>query len=210
MIFFAQIFAPFALIDWAKFTSPLFTNGKKEKDLNTVFGGKAVAINYSAILELPAFPKNGSRIKSPLFRNLRIACFPKNVLWIKTTPRMMWSLIFLFDSFLVKRYNVAILPPRVRIYNIMAINKKQLTPRQNVARRLKIAEGHIKKIIEMVESDVYCIDVLQQTSAVRSAIKKAEEVLLLNHLNHCLIKAINSNNKEKAFKELLEVFRKKG
>ena len=60
----------------------------------------------------------------------------------------------------------------------------------------------------MVENGTYCIDILQQTAAVKSAIKKAEEVLLLNHMNHCLINAINSNGKEKAVEELAQVFRK--
>lgn len=90
----------------------------------------------------------------------------------------------------------------------MTKKKEQPTPRQDVARRLKIVEGHIRKIINMVESDVYCIDILQQTAAVKSAIKKAEEVLLVNHMNHCVVKAINSNGKEKAIRELAEVFRK--
>lgn len=87
---------------------------------------------------------------------------------------------------------------------------KQLSPKQNASRRLRIVDGHIKKIIEMIDDDVYCIDVLQQTHAVRNAIKKAEEVLLMNHLNHCVAKAINSNAKEKAIEELAQVFRKVG
>lgn len=87
------------------------------------------------------------------------------------------------------------------------IREKQ-TPKQDVARRLKIVEGHLRKIIDMVENDVYCIDVLQQTSAVRGAIKKAEEVLLMNHVNHCLVNAIQSNGKDKAIEELTLVLRK--
>ncbi len=88
------------------------------------------------------------------------------------------------------------------------MKKEKLTPKQNVSRRLKIANGHLKKIIDMVDNGVYCIDILQQTAAVRSAIKKAEEVLLVNHISHCLVNAINSNGKEKAIKELEQVFRK--
>jgi len=88
------------------------------------------------------------------------------------------------------------------------MTKEKTTPRQDVVRRLKIVEGHIGKIIEMVEGSVYCIDVLQQTSAVKSAIKKAEEVLLINHINHCVAKAINTKGKDKAIAELAEVFRK--
>jgi DNA-binding FrmR family transcriptional regulator len=88
------------------------------------------------------------------------------------------------------------------------MTKTKPTVRQDVARRLKIASGHLIKTIEMVESDVYCIDILQQTVAVRSAIKKAEELLLTNHISHCVVKAIKSNGQEKAIAELAQVFRK--
>ncbi|MEI6835924.1 MAG: metal-sensitive transcriptional regulator [Candidatus Falkowbacteria bacterium] len=88
------------------------------------------------------------------------------------------------------------------------MKKEQISPKQDVSRRLKIASGHLKKIIDMVDNGVYCIDILQQTAAVRSAIKKAEEVLLVNHISHCVVNAINSNGKEKAIKELEQVFRK--
>lgn len=90
----------------------------------------------------------------------------------------------------------------------MNMKKEKLTPRQDVSRRLRIAEGHLKKIICMVDSGVYCIDVLQQTAAVKSAIKKAEDVLLMNHMNSCLVNAINSGGKEKAMDELAQVFKK--
>lgn len=90
----------------------------------------------------------------------------------------------------------------------MSKKLEKSTPRQDVVRRLKIAQGHVGKIIEMVENGVYCIDIMQQTSAVRSAIKKAEEVLLLNHLNSCVVNAIKNNEKDKAIDELVQVFRK--
>ena len=88
------------------------------------------------------------------------------------------------------------------------MTKEKLLPRPDVVRRLKIVNGHIAKIIEMVEGDVYCIDILQQTAAVKSAIKKAEEVLLVNHMNHCVARAMNTTGKGKAIAELAEVFRK--
>ncbi len=90
------------------------------------------------------------------------------------------------------------------------MKKEKLTPREDVVRRLKIVEGHLRKTIEMVEEGVYCVDILQQTSAVRSAVKKAEEVLLANHLNNCVVNAIkgNSNGKDKAIAELMQIFKK--
>lgn len=88
------------------------------------------------------------------------------------------------------------------------MKKEKINPRQDVSRRLRIAEGHLKKIICMVDSGVYCIDVLQQTAAVKSAIKKAEDILLMNHMNSCLINSINSGGKNKAMDELAKVFKK--
>lgn len=88
--------------------------------------------------------------------------------------------------------------------------KNKIPPKQNVVRRLKIIEGHVSKIIKMVEGGTYCIDILQQTSAVKNALKKAEGILLINHLNSCVINALKSGADEKTAEELGRVFRKLG
>ena len=81
--------------------------------------------------------------------------------------------------------------------------------RQDAARRLKVARGHLDKVIAMVEEGVYCVDVIQQTAAVRGAIKKAEELLLLNHLNHCVADAFHAPKRgNQAIEELSRVFKK--
>lgn len=94
------------------------------------------------------------------------------------------------------------------------IMKSEITnkpsPKQNVVRRLKIIAGHVAKIIKMVENGTYCIDILQQTSAVKNALKKAEEILLINHLNSCVINALKSGADKKTAEELGRVFRKLG
>ena len=87
-------------------------------------------------------------------------------------------------------------------------NKLNISAKNDAARRLKIVNGHLHKVIQMVEADEYCIDILQQTSAIKSAIKKAEEVLLENHINHCVVKAIKSNAEKKAIEELIKVYKK--
>jgi DNA-binding FrmR family transcriptional regulator len=86
--------------------------------------------------------------------------------------------------------------------------KKEVLPRVDVARRLKITKGHLEKVITMVEDGVYCIDILQQTAAVRSAIKKAEEILLMNHLNSCVVGALKNGANEKTADELGRIFKK--
>lgn len=76
-----------------------------------------------------------------------------------------------------------------------------------VVKRFRIIEGHLRKITEMVEDGAYCVDILQQTIAVKNAIKSAESVLLDNHLHSCVIRDVKKG-KNKAVNELLVLFKK--
>jgi len=80
---------------------------------------------------------------------------------------------------------------------------------ERITHRLKIAKGHLEKVIKMVQSDTYCIDVLHQSSAVQAALKETDSVILENHLRTCVADSIKEGNQEKAIKEVMEVFRKK-
>ena len=80
---------------------------------------------------------------------------------------------------------------------------------QNTLRRLKTIEGHLKGIIRMVEEDAYCIDVIRQIQAVDAALNKVSTQILENHLNTCVINAINGDDpkeRAKVIKEITEVF----
>jgi CsoR family transcriptional regulator, copper-sensing transcriptional repressor len=76
-------------------------------------------------------------------------------------------------------------------------------------RRLKTIEGHLRGVIRMVEQDAYCIDVIRQIQAVEAALKKVSSQILENHLNSCVITAVQGNDKkerERVLKEITEVF----
>ena len=76
-------------------------------------------------------------------------------------------------------------------------------------RRLKTIEGHLRGIICMVEDDVYCIDVIRQIQAVEGALNKVSAQILEEHLNSCVITAIegqDQSERERVFKEIAEVF----
>lgn len=79
---------------------------------------------------------------------------------------------------------------------------------ERILHRLKIAKGHLKKVIQMVEEDVYCIDVLHQMEAVESGLKETGNVLLENHLSSCVADAIGKGRKKEAIAEIMQVFRK--
>lgn len=76
-------------------------------------------------------------------------------------------------------------------------------------RRLKTVEGHLRGVIRMVEEDAYCIDVIRQIQAVEAALNKVSSKILEDHLNSCVITAIQGNDKkerERVLKEITEVF----
>jgi CsoR family transcriptional regulator, copper-sensing transcriptional repressor len=81
--------------------------------------------------------------------------------------------------------------------------------KEEVIKRLKTAEGHIRGIEKMVSDGVYCIDVIRQIQAVQSSLSKIDTLILEQHLNLCLIKAIRGDDpveRERVLFELAEVF----
>lgn len=74
--------------------------------------------------------------------------------------------------------------------------------------RLKIARGHLNKVIQMVESGDYCIDVLHQSQAVQHALKETDNIILENHLKTCTADAIKENRIDSAIREIMEVVKK--
>ena len=57
----------------------------------------------------------------------------------------------------------------------------------------------------MVEEDRYCIDVVTQISAVRAALRRAEEEILRDRVGHCVEHAIANGNKEDQRKKIAEI-----
>jgi DNA-binding FrmR family transcriptional regulator len=66
----------------------------------------------------------------------------------------------------------------------------------DIAKRLKRAEGHLRKVIEMIDTGRSCLDIAQQLQAVESAIAGAKRTLIQDHLDHCLENAVGSLSRE--------------
>lgn len=62
---------------------------------------------------------------------------------------------------------------------------------------------------EMVQDNVYCIDIITQTSAVKQALSSIEDVLMEHHLGHCLVNQIQKGEKGKATEEIMKVYKLK-
>lgn len=80
---------------------------------------------------------------------------------------------------------------------------------ERITHRLKIARGHLDKIIAMIEEDTYCIDVMHQLHAVQSGLKETGNLLLENHLKTCVADAISKGKTEESITEIMQIFKKK-
>jgi DNA-binding FrmR family transcriptional regulator len=78
-----------------------------------------------------------------------------------------------------------------------------------VIRRLKLIEGQMRGLQKLVENDTYCIDVITQTSAVKRALSNVEDMLLENHLGHCVVHQMQSGQVQKAKQEVIKVYKLK-
>lgn len=78
---------------------------------------------------------------------------------------------------------------------------------ERILHRLKIARGHMDKVIKMVENDEYCIDVIHQSQAVQRALEESDNLVLENHLKTCASEAIKKGKKDEAIKELMNVLK---
>lgn len=76
-------------------------------------------------------------------------------------------------------------------------------------RRLKIIEGQMRGLQEMIKKDTYCIDVITQTSAVKQGLSNIEDLLLENHLNGCIIDQVKTGQTGRAKEEILKVYKLK-
>ena len=83
------------------------------------------------------------------------------------------------------------------------------TTKQKLIKRLKIIEGQVRGLQDMLEKGVYCIDVITQTSAVKRALSGVEDALMESHLSICVVHQVKQGKDKVAVGEILKVYRLK-
>ncbi len=68
--------------------------------------------------------------------------------------------------------------------------------RQAVVHRIARATGHLNAVKKMVEDDRDCSDVLIQLAAVQSALNSVSRIILKDHIEHCIVDAVEENDEE--------------
>jgi len=87
---------------------------------------------------------------------------------------------------------------------------KQVTQphKHDLLKRLNRIEGQVRGVAKMVEADRYCVDILTQISAIRSALDATATRLLEDHTRGCVQNAIREGSGDVAIGELMDVVRK--
>lgn len=70
---------------------------------------------------------------------------------------------------------------------------------------LKTAKGQIEATIKMIEDGRYCVDVSNQILASQSLLKKADLLIIKQHMNHCVKDAFENNQGEEKIEEVIEL-----
>lgn len=79
--------------------------------------------------------------------------------------------------------------------------------KEKLKARLAKAIGHLNAVHRMVDQKKYCIDVLNQLKAVQAALDKTSEIILRQHLETCVVEAVQNQDSERVIEELMQVFR---
>ncbi len=74
--------------------------------------------------------------------------------------------------------------------------------------RMKKIEGQARGVQQMIEDNRYCIDIVQQLTALSAAVDEVSLIILQNHIEGCVTDAIREQHGEQHMKELMETLRK--
>ncbi|MGA9596666.1 MAG: metal-sensitive transcriptional regulator [Acidimicrobiia bacterium] len=79
--------------------------------------------------------------------------------------------------------------------------------KKSALNRLKTVRGHLDAVISMVEEERYCPDVMKQVSAVQGSLEKVNRIILQNHVETCVLRAVEEGRSEQIVDELMESLR---
>lgn len=97
------------------------------------------------------------------------------------------------------------------VYKPLMKAEETATTHTETLHRLSRISGQVQGVKRMVEEQKYCIDIIRQIQAARSALRAVELQILQKHMNHCVSDAFASGSKEDAdekMEELLRVMKK--
>ena len=79
--------------------------------------------------------------------------------------------------------------------------------KQSALNRLKTVRGHLDAVLGMIEQERYCPQIMKQVSALQSSLERVNRILLQNHLETCVPRAIREDRGEEIVAELMETLK---
>jgi DNA-binding FrmR family transcriptional regulator len=79
--------------------------------------------------------------------------------------------------------------------------------KRSALNRLKTVRGHLDAVIGMVDDERYCPDIMKQVSALQGSLEKVNRVLLENHVETCVMHAVEEGRTAQIVDELMETLR---
>lgn len=79
--------------------------------------------------------------------------------------------------------------------------------KNDAVNRLKTVRGHLDAVIGMVEDERYCPEIMKQVSALQGSLEKVNRVLLQNHVETCVLHAVEEGRSDQIVDELMETLR---
>ena len=76
--------------------------------------------------------------------------------------------------------------------------------KKSATNRLKTVRGHLDAVLAMVEAERYCPQIMKQVSALQASLERVNRILLQNHLETCVPRAIREQRADEVVEELLE------
>jgi DNA-binding FrmR family transcriptional regulator len=73
--------------------------------------------------------------------------------------------------------------------------------------RLKTVRGHLDAVLAMVDEERYCPEIMKQVSALQASLERVNRVLLQNHLETCVIHAVEEGRSAEIVDELMETLK---
>ncbi|CDR30702.1 Metal-sensitive transcriptional repressor [Acholeplasma oculi] len=94
------------------------------------------------------------------------------------------------------------------IYGVTYKEMIHMTKDPQTIKILKTALGQVESVIRMTEDQRYCLDISTQISASIALLKKAQQQIISNHLNHCVLEALEKGDSKEKINEINQLLKK--
>jgi DNA-binding FrmR family transcriptional regulator len=79
--------------------------------------------------------------------------------------------------------------------------------KKSALNRLKTVRGHLDAVLSMVEEERYCPQIMKQVSALQASLERVNRILLQNHLETCVPRALEEGRSQEIVEELMETLK---